>query len=59
MKVITVEAAITRNEIIEALRSITIDDEDFNEDEWCLRDAEFFEKIAKMIRSDKVKAVSE
>ena len=59
MKKIFVETTISQNEIMKALREITVDDANFNWDEWCERDAKMFETIAKMIRSDKVKAVSE
>lgn len=47
-----VNAVVTKSEIMGALRDATIDNEYFDVDDWCERDAEIFITIAGMIERE-------
>jgi hypothetical protein len=46
----SVKTKIHRAELVSALRSLTVDNEDFDHRKWAIRDAEMFETAARMIR---------
>jgi hypothetical protein len=45
-----VKTKIHRAELMSALRSLTVDNEDFDHRKWAIWDAEVFETAARMIR---------
>ncbi len=48
--------AINKNQLMISLRSMTIDDDDFNPAQWSLWDAEVMEMAAALIRREIVEA---
>jgi len=52
MKVMIVNAQVSKAEIMGALRDATIDNSYFDVDEWCPRDAEIFRIIATLIETE-------
>lgn len=51
MKTTTITATVDRDQIMAALRGMTVNDEAFDHRQWSIWDAETFEAVAKLIRA--------